>query len=207
MSVNVPAATGSFLLLHGWQNQRPAGHWQHWLAGELRSAGHQVRYPQLPDPDHPRLTHWLSALDRELAAMAPEPAGGRTVLCHSLGCLLWMHAVARDGGIATPVDRVLLVAPPSPSVLDRHPEISGFAPPSLAERQLAKAAHATRLVCSDDDPYAPEGAAALFGEPLGIPVDLLAGQGHLDMDAGYGMWPTLLSWCLDPGRSIRPRTA
>lgn len=23
----------AFLILHGWQNHRPEGHWQHWLAG------------------------------------------------------------------------------------------------------------------------------------------------------------------------------
>ena len=42
-----------FLLLHGWQNRRPADHWQHLLADELRGRGLAVRYPQLPSPDEP----------------------------------------------------------------------------------------------------------------------------------------------------------
>lgn len=30
---NMTTTTGlrSFLILHGWQNHRPADHWQHWL--------------------------------------------------------------------------------------------------------------------------------------------------------------------------------
>ena len=31
-----------FLVLHGWQNRRPAGHWQWQLTEALRSAGEQV---------------------------------------------------------------------------------------------------------------------------------------------------------------------
>ena len=45
----------AFLILHGWQNHRPKDHWQHWLADRLGELGHQVTYPQLPDPDDPDL--------------------------------------------------------------------------------------------------------------------------------------------------------
>ena len=53
-----------------------------------------------------------------------------------------------------------------------------------------------RLVCSDNDPYCPEGAATLYGAPLGIPVDLIPGGGHLNPEAGYGPWPAVEAWCL-----------
>ncbi len=48
-----PLSEESYLLLRGWENRRPAAHWQHWLAGELAIAGAQVLYPQLPEPDEP----------------------------------------------------------------------------------------------------------------------------------------------------------
>lgn len=51
---------------------------------------------------------------------------------------------------------------------------------------------------SDNDPCCPEGAGAAYGTPFGLPADVLAGAGHLGMDAGYGPWPSLLTWCLDP---------
>ena len=56
---------------------------------------------------------------------------------------------------------------------------------------MARAARSTRLVCSDDDPYCPEGAAALYGRPLELPVDLQPGRGHLNVDAGFGPWPAM----------------
>ncbi|GIE81396.1 hypothetical protein Aph02nite_73460 [Actinoplanes philippinensis] len=182
----------SFLLLHGWQNRRPPGHWHHWLAGELTAAGRHVVYPQLPEPDKPVLADWLAALHAHLASM---PAGERTVVCHSLGCLLWLNAAA-TGQVTQPVDRVLLVAPPGPDVTVAIPEIAGFLPPPATTGQLGAAGRHTRLVCSDNDPYCPAGAAADYGVPLGIPVTVLHGAAHLDIDAGYGPWPSIRDWCL-----------
>lgn len=60
--------TSSFLILHGWQNHRPEGHWQHWLAARLTDLGHEVVYPQLPDPDNPELDVWLAEFERHLTA-------------------------------------------------------------------------------------------------------------------------------------------
>src|SRR5215211_3049535 len=50
-------------------------------------------------------------------------------------------------------------------------------------------------VCSDDDPFCPEGAAARYGPVLGVPVDVLPGQGHLNATAGYGPWPEVEAFC------------
>ena len=35
----------------------------------------------------------------------------------------------------------------------------------------------------------------LYGAPLGIPVDVLPGAGHVNPDAGYGPWPAVEAWC------------
>jgi predicted alpha/beta hydrolase family esterase len=176
------------LILHGWQNHRPKDHWQHWLADRLRGLGHEVTYPQLPDADDPDLEVWLAELRRHLAAGRP-----RIVVAHSASALLWLHAVDRGAVGAGDVDRVLLVAPPSASVVVGHPEIAEFAPPT-GELTLPGD---TRLVAGDDDPYCPEGARTVFGDPLGIPTEIIPGAGHLDLDAGYGSWPAVLEWCLD----------
>ncbi|WP_179817337.1 RBBP9/YdeN family alpha/beta hydrolase [Allostreptomyces psammosilenae] len=192
-----------FLILHGWQNHRPAGHWQHWLADRLTALGHHVDYPGLPEPDHPELEEWLTELRARLDALGGgTPAGGRrTVVCHSLACVLWLHAVAR-GAVPVPVDRVLLVAPPSPGFLERHAEVAAFTPPPLTAERLAAAATHTRLVASDDDPCCPEGAVAVYGGPLGLPSDVLTGAAHLNPDSGYGSWPSLLDWCLAPSADL-----
>jgi uncharacterized protein len=181
-------ASRSFLILHGLQASGP-GHWQTWLAARLRADGERVAYPDLPDADLPSLPAWREALDGELAAL---PAGDVIVVCHSLSCLLWLHHVSEGGAQA---DRALLVAPPSEA--SGVPEIAVFFPVPLP-----RLADGARLVCSDDDPYCPEGAATLYGEPLGIPVDVLPGAGHINPEAGFGPWPTAEAWCLGGDRSL-----
>ena len=168
----------SFLILHGYQGSGPE-HWQTWLAERLTAAGERVAYPGLPDPDMPSLPAWRAALARELR-------DGQTVLAHSLACILWLHHCSEPVSDAR-ADRVLLVAPPSRAGAPEpiHPF---FAVPLAASP-------GTRLVCSDDDPYCPEGAAALYGEPLGLEIDLLAGAGHVNPEAGFGPWPAAEAWC------------
>jgi predicted alpha/beta hydrolase family esterase len=54
------------LIIHGWTNHRPVGHWQRSLAAALRDQGHLVSYPQLPNADQPILDEWLEVLAAEL---------------------------------------------------------------------------------------------------------------------------------------------
>jgi uncharacterized protein len=181
-------ASRTFLILHGLQGSGP-GHWQTWLAARLRADSERVAYPDLPDADMPSPASWRSVLEGELAVL---PQGEVIVVCHSLSCLLWLHHVAEGGAQA---DRALLVAPPSEGA--GIPEIAGFFPVPLPALNPG-----ARIVCSDNDPYCPEGAATLYGEPLGIPVDVLPGRGHLNPEAGYGQWPAVEAWCLDGDRPI-----
>ena len=177
------------LVLHGWQNRRPEGHWQSWLIERLRSRGEQVLYPQLPRPDEPQLDEWRELLAAELAQLGH---GERVVICHSLSCLLWAHAAPHLGRLAR-VDRLLWVAPPGPSAFVEA--VATFAPRDLDVEAIAATASTRRLVCGDDDPYCPEGAERVY-RPLGFSVTVLAGAGHLDPDAGFGPWPAVERWAL-----------
>ncbi|WP_345762898.1 RBBP9/YdeN family alpha/beta hydrolase [Diaminobutyricibacter sp. McL0608] len=190
----------AFLILHGWENFRPEGHWQYELARDLRALGRRVEYPQLPDASRPTVAGWASAVGRALGELAAE---GRTVavVCHSLSALLWLGA----NPDTTAVDRVLLVAPPSPGFVSGIDAIAAFG--ALPLRALAAGAPSTLIVASDDDPYCPEGAEAAFGGPLGIPVIVIPGGGHLELTAGYGHWPALTAWCLDSEGEIVGRDA
>ncbi len=192
----MPTQSRRFLLLHGVEHHRPHGHWLHWLARRLADAGEPVSYPQLPDPDEPSLRHWLATLGRELEEFGDSDAES-VVVCHSLSCLLWLHHCANPCAPRR-VDRVLLVAPPSPRIL--WPHVAAFAPPpELTPQAVAAAARqSTRLVAGTDDPYCPEGAQALFAAPLGLDTDVIPSGGHLSEDDDYGPWPSMLSWCLDP---------
>jgi predicted alpha/beta hydrolase family esterase len=201
------------VILYGWQGSGP-DHWQTWLAGQLRDADREVRYPKLPDPDHPELAAWLAALRDTLAGLADD---GFDVVAHSLGAVLWLHHAASEhaasgtaasehaasgtaaaehaaSGTAAPRPaRVVLVAPPSPAT--DIPEIAPFFPAPLDIDAVRRAADGTVLVGSDNDPYTPEGIANAYGRPLKMPTTIVAGGGHLNAAAGYGEWPAMLDWC------------
>jgi len=184
-----PPTTQPVVILHGWQGSGPE-HWQSWLADRLVGT-HEVRYPRLPDPDGPRPDAWLATLDETLAGL---PADGFDVVCHSLAVPLWLHHAARRTGPAPA--RVLLVAPPSPR--RPEPELARFLPPPLDPDAVRRATGGTILVCADDDPYCPEGAAAAYGRPLKLPTTVIPGGGHLNVEAGYGPWPAVERWCSRP---------
>jgi predicted alpha/beta hydrolase family esterase len=182
------AADRRFLILHGWQNHRPPGHWQRWLAEGLQASGEQVLYPQLPDPDAPELPAWLDVLRAQLARLGD---GERVVIAHSLGCLLWLRHAERAREVQR-VDRVLLVCPAGPAALPSMLEDFHGAPFDGAA--VRAAARSTELVCTDADPWCPEGAAGLFGRALDLPTHVVAGGGHLSLDEGYGPWPAVAAW-------------
>ena len=180
--------TTAFLILHGLEGSGPQ-HWQTWVAERLRERGLRVVYPDLPEADNPRLERWLAALDRELAGL---PVSETTVLCHSLGSLLWLHHAARRTG--RPVARALLVAPPQPDE-----EVSGsvgFRAVPLDREGVAAGAGETRLVCSTDDPWCPAARSQELAGSIGVPVAWLENAGHVNTDAGYGPWPAVEAWAL-----------
>lgn len=183
-----PTRTVPTVLLHGWQGSG-ADHWQTWLAARLRAADREVRYPGLPDPDHPSLEPWLAALCTSLSGL---PADGFDVVAHSLGAVLWLHHAGSADACPRPA-RVALIAPSSPRTAIA--ELATFFPPPLDIDAVRRAADGTVLVGGDDDPYTPEGIAVAYGLPLKMPTTVVHGGGHLNPAAGYHEWPAVLDWC------------
>jgi uncharacterized protein len=181
----------SFLILHGIANHRPPEHWEFWLAERLRGSGQQVLYPAMPDPDAPQFELWRQELVRHLRCMEGED---RVVVCHSLACLLWFGAAGRLTAQER-VDRLLLASPPESAYV---PEAGASFRIEVLDVAaiLASVRSEIRIVCSDADPYNPTGAQRLYGDPLGIRVDVLLGAGHITPDSGYGAWPAIEEWCL-----------
>jgi uncharacterized protein len=156
------------------------------LAGRLRERGEAVSYPDLPDPFDPRPDAWLSALQHELAAMAGE----RIVLCHSLGCLLWL--LNARAGAADAANRVLLVAPPC---TDEVEAVVRFRADGATAADVDRAAAETLMFWGDPDPYCPPTAGVAFNG-LFAHTKRFPGGGHLNSEAGYGPWPDVERWAL-----------
>ena len=92
------------LILHGWTNRRPEGSWQRQAAVALRQTGHQVHYPQLPNPDEPRFADWAEVTLNELAQIAEANRGEEVVVIgHSLGAVTIGDDV--EIGVNTAIDR------------------------------------------------------------------------------------------------------
>ncbi|ROP78504.1 hypothetical protein EDF18_1158 [Frigoribacterium sp. PhB107] len=205
-----------FLLLHGWQNRRPADHWQHLLADELRGRGLAVRYPQLPSPDEPDLAEWEAAVRSEHAALGPGPV---TVVCHSLSTLLWLRIQAGARPLAA--DRVALVSPPSPELIAGqdavHAFVDGGAALGTASGEAGGEAAGAEsrdtllfdgrllgtgavgdsvVVAGDDDPWLPLGLGDTWRGRLDGRQVVVRGGGHLTPDSGFGAWPAMTAWAL-----------
>ncbi|GGP42935.1 RBBP9/YdeN family alpha/beta hydrolase [Saccharothrix coeruleofusca] len=189
------------LLLHGLTGSGPT-HWQNWLAGELARHGAQVDLPEFSSPDAPELDVWLAELRGHLAA-AP-PSSERVVAAHSLGSLLWLHHAAADPDPALRVDRVLLVAPPSPHFTG-EPLIADFLDCPLDPAAVRAAAGDTRLVVGQDDPYCTLEQARELAAALRVELDVIAGGAHLNVAAGYGPWPAVFKWVRSDRVPLTPR--
>ena len=192
------------LIIHGWTNRRPVGHWQRSLAAALRDQGHLVSYPQLPNPDQPILDEWLEVLTAELdqfdevASRASEPL---IVLAHSLGCVAWMQLADR-GLLKQPADRVLLVAPPEPAPISPVPTFVMDLSDGRAERMIKGSAREVILVGSDADVWQPSGIQAGVGDMIGLEAVVVHGAKHFSTLDGFTQWQGVIDWVNDPSADL-----
>src|SRR5262249_13902089 len=140
------------------------------------------------DWDTPTLDVWLAGLDTAIHAIG----GPVALVCHSLGCIAAAEWASEHGAGA--VVAALLAAPPDLEQPDTPAEIRDFAP--LPRRRLP---FPSILVSSNDDPYCTAARAASFAAAWGSQHLSLGTAGHINTEAGYGLWPeglTLLAGLL-----------
>jgi predicted alpha/beta hydrolase family esterase len=179
----------SYLVLHGLGGSID-GHWQEWLTRELRKRGNRVWFPQFPQWDHPDKETWLNCLDETINEIPDD--GPLVVITHSLGCILWIHYASQRN--ARKVDRLIMVCPPS-NQLDQE-EIQNFFPLPVDKTHLRTIAQKSFLILSTNDPFLPQGELQQYFE-YHIPCLILPGQGHINIQSGYGSWPWMLHLCLE----------
>jgi predicted alpha/beta hydrolase family esterase len=179
----------SFLLIHGLGGSGPQ-HWQSWLYTQLKERNCDVYYPTFSNFDAPDKDVWLQELRTVMEQIPTE--NELTVLAHSLGCFLWLHHASTTLGRS--VQRVILVAPPSPTVV--IPEASSFYPVPLHESNLLKAANQTTFVLSTNDPYCNVDDIPHFLR-MNTTVIAFPKMGHINTESGYGPWPWIMDVCLN----------
>jgi uncharacterized protein len=187
-----PPSTRRFLMVHGVGHRRPQEHWLWWLTDALRQRGEQVLYPQFPTPELPSMSAWTDLLYAELAQLGDQE---RVVVCHSLGCALWLRA-AQTLPADLRVTRVLLVSPLGEQAFTAANGNEEFTIERVDRAVLAAASmKPPHVVVSATDKYAPADPHS-WSAALGLDCDVLPDAGHITPQDGYGPWPAALDWCL-----------
>ena len=192
------------LIIHGWGNERPEGHWHRLLVTALRKDGHIVAYPQLPDTELPSLARWLSVLKVELDMLKEAGDGELIVFGHSLGCLTWLH-IAQSEILKEQASRVMLVAPADPELCGEVPDFQLDLSAPQVQLAAHKAAKETLLVGSDSDPWLPRGLESTYATPLDLPFVLIQGAGHFAVEEGWTPWQGVINWVNDSNTDLSVR--
>lgn len=69
------------IIVHGWGGHPEEG-WFPWLKDELESRGFEVKVPQLPEAENPRIHKWVPALRKAVGT----PGRDTVLVGHSMGC-------------------------------------------------------------------------------------------------------------------------
>ncbi len=183
----------TFLVLHGLENHRWPDHWQRHLVTTLRAAGHQVVYPQLPNPDSPQQSQWHEVVQTELELLHESGVQAVTVVAHSLSGVSILGLLTKA---ASPVriEHLLLVAPADPELIAERTDFR-LDPLSESVRVgLDRSVEQVTLLASEDDVWLPRGVRATYAEPLGIEPVIFKGAGHISMTEGFGRWNGVILW-------------
>lgn len=189
----------SFLIVHGLSGSGE-GHWQRWLYDKLKSIGEKVYFPDLPSSYTPKLDEWLETLKGAIGKMKGE----KIVICHSMGAVLWLHYSNLKN--ITKVDRVLLVAPPSKSAIEKLDIDMKFLDFEVNKELLSKSSLKSILVVSDNDEYCPEKGSIYYGKELAVETIVFSDKaGHINIKSNYGEWYPVLVWCLNESGKIEEK--
>lgn len=150
-------------------------HWQTYLE---RSFPGTSRVEQ-DDWDAPDRKTWVERL-----VAAVEAAPGAVLVAHSLGCALVAHVAAERPDLT--IEAALLVAPADVDSADHTPDhIRDFAPIPCSPLPFRSV-----VVASANDPFMSLPRAREIADAWGAGFVDAGSLGHINIDAGFGPWPT-----------------
>jgi uncharacterized protein len=171
------------LTLPGLWNSGPL-HWQtHWE--EKHENWQRVIQRNWDTPD---CSEWIETLSRAIAGCARPPV----LAAHSLACALIAHwAGSRN---PSKIAGAFLVAPSDVEAPSFPVGTSGFSPMPMQRLPFP-----SRVIASSDDPLVSAQRASTFATAWGSEITFIGNAGHINGDAGYGLWPEgekmLLQFC------------
>lgn len=160
-----------YLVVPGWAGSGPL-HWQSHWERELPDASRI----EMLDWLEPRRVAWTNALDRAVRSTGEPP----TLIAHSLGCVAIAHwATTTDLAIRS----ALLVAPADVERNGRPSCLADFSPVPRTRLRFP-----SRIVASDDDPYAALPRVRELAADWGSELTVLPGAKHINAESGHERW-------------------
>lgn len=134
-------------LIHGFRGTPEIPKWYPWLKKELEDCGYEVKSPQFPSPEMPKLKEWDATFEKELDGNFSDVI----FVGHSLGGIAAIRAI-ENHQTDEMAKAVILVGAPIKEAT--RPEIREFLPPIDWNKVKSKVSNFI-YVYSDDDPYVP----------------------------------------------------
>ncbi len=179
-------------IIHGWDGY-PEENWFPWLKRELEAGGFEVFVPQLPAPDLPEITSWVSKLYQTVGT----PDEQTFFVGHSIGCqTIVRYLESLPEGVK--VGGAVFVAGFFKRLtnLEDDEDVRETAKQWLetpvdftkAKTHISKSV----AVFSDDDTYVPLDNQDDFRDRLGSKIIIEHGKGHFNTKAGVTELPVVL---------------
>ena len=180
------SAKESVILLHGTASN-PESNWFPWLRKRLEARKIQVQTPKLPTPAGQSLKLWLREFDAQVPAI-----GEKTILVgHSMGAGFALRLLERSSAAI----RASFLVSAWEGMLDNpafDPLIETFFRQPFNYDLVKQNAGVLRMYHGDNDPYVPLSMAQELNRKLGSPLQVVPNGGHLNAEAGYLSFPSLL---------------
>ena len=119
-------------VVHGYQAQIDS-HWFQWLCQQFPDV--ETHIVALPDPHHPQLSAWLSALQAAIGQVDEQTF----IVAHSLGCVTTLRFLSEQTEAAALGGLVLVAGFAEPLV--NLPELNGFNREALHWSAVRKRSH------------------------------------------------------------------
>ena len=165
------------IIVHGWGGYPEEG-WFPWLKKELEKNGMEVKVPQMPNPDEPRIEEWVEHLNTVKSDESTVFVG------HSIGCQTILRYVEKYN---KKIGGVVFVAGWF-TVTNLEPEEKPIAKPWIETPidfdKTRVLINKSIAIFSDDDPYVPSDNHGKFGDKLGSEISIEHNKGHFSGSTG-----------------------